>query len=135
MSMSTFEISEFYINRLDYYDRTIPSLFRVSTEDDDMIPFLHTVNNKFDICRVERCQNLVYSEEIIKEMFSSSYIMLRANTICMQFFEVKRMLESGKEFTEMLKDSVENFVVYNSISKYNTIKKSNYNFVPIGNFD
>ena len=58
-------------------------------------------------------------------------VLLQADKIWMQLYEVKAMLESKCEFSEMLKESVKTFVLYNSTSKLQNIKSSVFTTIPI----
>ena len=97
------------------------------------VPYLHAVISPDDMINTERWENLIFSKPIYESMQGG--VLLQADKIWMQFFEVKTMLESKWEFSEMLKDSVKTFVLYNSTSKLQNFKNSKFSQIPLDNID
>ena len=97
------------------------------------VPYLHAVISPDDMINTERWENLIFSKPIYESMQGG--VLLQADKIWMQFFEVKTMLESKWEFSEMLKDSVKTFILYNSTSKLQNFKNSKFSQIPLGNID
>lgn len=87
-------------------------------DHDETIPFLDVISSAQDAELASKCNVIVMNSKVHMGLYSSKH-MLQAHTVWMQKFDVTSMIEGEDEFTEMLKDTIEKFVLYSSINKYN----------------
>jgi hypothetical protein len=60
----------------------------------------------------------------------ASVSLLTARTICMQMFEIKRLLKSNEKFSDSLTDSVKKFVLYNNLNRHHlSVYKNSGNII------
>ena len=116
-------------NKEDYsyftnFSSEIPEKYRMQTDDD--LPYLQIVSackeysyrlNYEDYLNVAKCDTLIYCYKML-DLMSENASLLTATTICMQMFEIKRLLSVDKAFTDSLTDSVTKFVLYNNLNRH-----------------